>query len=179
MSKRRSPESREAIEGRILSAALSLGDDLNATSMPTLARKAAIAVGTLYRIAPSKSALAQRLDQIARSRFDQFVFAPFPARLTMTDRFNLFWDRLSGFALSERQIAAYLGVNGFGGDTAFGRASAAFARDGQAAGLFAALSGEQVAALVWGPLATLVRSPSCNAQMLSDLKPCVWRSLTR
>ena len=54
MAKRRSPEPKSAIEDRLLRASVALGDNLDSVSLPDLAAAATIAVGTLYRLAPSK-----------------------------------------------------------------------------------------------------------------------------
>lgn len=177
MKKRRSPESIEAIEARILAAALTLGNSLDAISMPELAGKAGIAVGTLYRIAPSKADLAVKLETAARAKFDQTVFAPFPARLNLRDRFALIWARLGQFALEQTDVARFLACRPFPAESGFIKASAVFARDGLATGELRALDGQTVAALVWGPLSGLLRNQACSADRLQELEHAIWDSL--
>ncbi|MFN9147096.1 MAG: hypothetical protein ACK51R_12805 [Hyphomonadaceae bacterium] len=179
MAKRRSPEPISAIEDRLLRASVALGDSLDSISMPELAAAAKIAVGTLYRIAPSKSALAELLDGRARANFDRHVFAPFPARLGLEERFRLMWSRLAEFALSEPDLAAYLARKPMGADSAFIKASAIFARDGAATGELKAFSGEELAAIVWGPLSALLRNHTCSVESLQQLEQAAWDGLRR
>lgn len=179
MAKRRSPEPISAIEDRLLRASVALGDSLDAISMPELAAAAQIAVGTLYRIAPSKSALAEILDTRAHTHFERHVFAPFPARLSLEERFHLMWSRLGDFAIAEPGIAAYLARKPMGPESAFIKASAIFARDGAATGQLKALSGEELAAIVWGPLSALLRNHACSVESLKQLEHAAWDGLRR
>ncbi len=179
MAKRRSPEPISAIEERLLRASVALGETLDGISMPELAAAAGIAVGTLYRIAPSKTALAKVLDARAQSHFDRQVFAPFPARLSLEERFHLMWSRLAAFALSEADIAAYLARKPMAIDSAFMKASAIFARDGAATGELKAFRGEELAAIVWGPLSALLRNHACSVESLKQLEQAAWDGLRR
>ncbi|MFM1976367.1 MAG: hypothetical protein RL145_1213 [Pseudomonadota bacterium] len=179
MAKRRSPEPISAIEERLLRAAVALGDSLDSISMPELAAAAEIAVGTLYRIAPSKTALAAILDARAQAHFDRHVFAPFPARLSLEARFRLMWSRLAEFALQEADIAAYLARKPMAPDSAFIKASSIFARDGAATGELKTLSGEELASIVWGPLSALLRNHACSVESLQQLEQAAWDGLRR
>ncbi|GIU66724.1 TetR/AcrR family transcriptional regulator [Candidatus Phycosocius spiralis] len=175
--KRRSPRPIEDIEDRLLRAATSLGDTLDSISMPTLAQAADCAVGTLYRIAPSKTFLAKLLHQRARALFEAALFAPFPARLSLLERYNLMWSRLTSFALEEPDIAAFLARSPMPASSAFMRASAVFARDGRALGVFGSFNSEELAALIWGPISALLRNRQCSAQSLDRLGSAIWGSL--
>lgn len=179
MAKRRSPEPISTIEERLLRASVALGDSLDSISMPELAAAAEIAVGTLYRIAPSKTALAAILDARAQAHFDRHVFAPFPARLSLQERFRLMWSRLTDFALSEPDLAAYLARKPMAADSAFIKASSIFARDGAATGELKTLSGEELAAIVWGPLSALLRNHACSVESLQQLEQAAWDGLRR
>ena len=179
MAKRRSPEPISVIEDRLLRASVALGDNLDSISMPELAAAAQIAVGTLYRIAPSKIALAALLDARAQAQFDRHVFAPFPARLSLEERFRLMWSRLAEFSLQEADIAAYLARKPMAPDSAFIKASAIFARDGAATGALKPLSGEELAAIVWGPLSALLRNHACSVESLQQLEQAAWDGLRR
>jgi AcrR family transcriptional regulator len=145
--------------------------------MPDLARAADCAVGTLYRIAPSKTVLANLLEERARALFEAAIFAPFPARLSLQDRYDLMWARLTAFALQEPDIASFLARSPMPPTSAFIKASAVFARDGAALGVFAPLNGEELAALVWGPLSALLRNRQCSAQSLGRIGHAIWGSL--
>jgi AcrR family transcriptional regulator len=177
MTKRRSPESIETIEERLLVASVALSDSWDAVSMPDLAKAAQIAVGTLYRIAPSKTALGQRLEILARAKFDKAVFAPFPARLTFKERFGLIWTRMGDFALTSPDIARFLATRAWPKDCAFIRNSLIFARDGEASGEMKPMSGDVAAALVWGPLSALLRDRTCSRDNLNQLLIAAWDGL--
>lgn len=177
MTKRRSPETIDAIEARLLAASLALSDTWDGVSMPELAKAANIAVGTLYRIAPSKLILGQRLEILARAAFDAHVFAPFPARLTFQERFVLIWSRMGEFALAKPDIARFLASKAWPNDCAFMRNSVIFARDGAASGQMKAISGESAAALVWGPLSALLRDRTCTQANLDQLQIAAWDGL--
>lgn len=177
MLKRRSPETITVIEARLLHASVALADTWDAVSMPELAKAAQIAVGTLYRIAPSKLILGQRLDVLARAAFDHYVFAPFPARLTSKERFGLIWTRMGDFALAEPDIARFLACRAWPQDCAFMRNSHIFARDGAASGEMRPMLGPVAAALVWGPLSALLRDKACSRDSLDQLQSAAWDGL--
>jgi AcrR family transcriptional regulator len=177
MTKRRSPESIDVIEARLLAASLALADNWDGVSMPDLAKAANIAVGTLYRIAPSKQILGKRLEVLARATFDQAVFAPFPARLTFKERFGLIWTRMGDFALANPDIARFLASRPWPKDCAFIRNSTIFARDGVASGEMKPISGDVAAALVWGPLSALLRDRTCSRDSLDQLLAAAWDGL--
>jgi AcrR family transcriptional regulator len=175
---RRSPRSIAALQDAIVNAALDLGGDLDAVSMPDLAGKAGVAVGTLYRVAPGKVELRAMVALAAQVRFETVVFAPFPVRLTLQDRFNLIFDRLAGFATADPQAAHFMARQAHGPDSAYGRASVGFARDGAAAGMFPDWTGADVIALTWGPVAALILAERFDPQAAARLKPALWRALT-
>jgi AcrR family transcriptional regulator len=177
MVQRRAPETIETIEASLLNAALALSESWDRVSMPDLAKAADIAVGTLYRIAPSKQILGQRLEVLARQAFDSHVFASFPARLTLQERFDLIWLRMGEFALTHGDIARFLASRAWPSDCAFIRASEIFARDGQTSGVLKPLTGPLVAALVWGPLASLLRDGACSRDSLIRLQKAAWDGL--
>jgi AcrR family transcriptional regulator len=177
MIKRRSPETIEAIEARLLAASLALSDTWDGVSMPDLAKAADIAVGTLYRIAPSKLILGQRLEVLARNAFDKHVFASFPARLTFKERFGLIWTRIGEFADAQPDVARFLASRPWPKDCAFMRNSAIFARDGAACGEMKTMSGDAAAALVWGPMSALLRDRTCTPENRDQLLIAAWDGL--
>jgi AcrR family transcriptional regulator len=177
MTKRRSPESIDTIEARLLVASVALSESWDAVTMPDLAKAANIAVGTLYRIAPSKLVLGQRLEVLARAAFDKHVFAAFPARLNLQQRFELIWKRMGDFALANPDIARFIACKGWPADCAFMRASTIFARDGEATGEMRPMTGVVAAALVWGPLSALLRDRTCSRDSLDQLQIAAWDGL--
>jgi AcrR family transcriptional regulator len=177
MTKRRSPETIETIEARLLLASVALSDSWDAVSMPDLAKAADIAVGTLYRIAPSKLVLGQRLEVLARVAFDKHVFAAFPARLSLKERFDLIWTRMGSFAIENPDIARYLACRAWPKDSTFMKASEIFARDGNATGDLKPITGTTASALVWGPLSSLLRDRTCSRDSLDELQKAAWDGL--
>jgi AcrR family transcriptional regulator len=177
MAKRRSPETIDTIEARLLAASVALSDSWDGVSMPDLAKAANIAVGTLYRIAPSKLILGQRLEVLARAAFDKHVFAAFPARLNLQQRFDLIWTRMGDFGLANPDIARFLACRPWPPDCNFMRASQIFARDGEATGEMKPMTGTVAAALVWGPLSSLLRDRTCSRDSLDALQIAAWDGL--
>jgi AcrR family transcriptional regulator len=174
---RRSPRPIAALQTAIVDAALAAGGDLDSISMPELAKRAGVAVGSLYRVADSKQALAILIGKVVQARFEAAVFGPFPARLTLKDRFELIFDRLVGFAEADRASARYLARNPHAPDSAYARASTGFARDGAADGTFPDWTGADVIALTWGPVAALVLADAFDPQAARRLKQALWRAL--
>jgi hypothetical protein len=76
-------------------------------------------------------------------------------------------------------LGDYLARKPMGSDSAFIRASAIFARDGAATGELKAFSGEELAAIVWGPLSALLRNHACSVESLKQLEQAAWDGLRR
>jgi AcrR family transcriptional regulator len=171
---RRPVSSITDLETRITDAALALGDSLDAVAMPELARAAGVAVGTLYRVAPSKEALKALVEQRVIARFERAVFAPFPARLDLRSRLALILGRIALFAEQQRDAARYLAARGLKPGDMFVRAASGFARDGEATGQLKALGGAELAALIWGPLTTFTRLDILTPQTLTRFEGALW-----
>ena len=114
---------------------------------------------------------------LALAAFDKQVFAAFPARLTLEQRFTLIWDRMGAFALEAPDIARYLACRAWPKDCTFMRASEIFARDGEATGDMKPMTGTTAAALVWGPLSSLLRDRTCSRDSLNQLQQAAWDGL--
>lgn len=162
------------LESRIIEAALSLGDSLDAVAMPELAKAAGVAVGTLYRVAASKDALKELVELRVMARFEQAVFAPFPARLDLRSRLALILGRIALFAEQNQHAARYLAARGLKPGDMFVRAATGFARDGEAAGQLKPLGGAELAALIWGPLSTFSRLEVLTPQTLTRFEGALW-----
>jgi AcrR family transcriptional regulator len=174
---RRSPRPVAALQTAIVDAALAAGGELDGLSMPELAGRAGVAVGTLYRVADGKAALQALVSQVVQARFEAAVFAPFPARLTLEDRFGLIFDRLAAFAEADPPAARFLARNPHPPNGAYVRASAGFARDWAAGGGFPAWTGADVIALTWGPVAALLLAGDFSPAAAARLKPALWAAL--
>lgn len=171
---RRPVSSIADLEARVLDAALALTDSLDSVAMPDLARAAGVAVGTLYRVAPSKDALKALVEARVVARFEQAVFAPFPARLDLRSRLALILGRIALFAEQQGPAARYLAARGLKPGDMFVRAAAGFARDGEAAGVLKPLGGAELAALIWGPLTTFFRLDALTPQTLTRFEGALW-----
>jgi AcrR family transcriptional regulator len=173
---RRSPAPVADLEARVVQAALSLGDSLDGVSMPQLAKTAQLAVGTLYRVAPSKAQLAELVETRVLAWFEGALFAPFPARLTHRERLDLMLDRIAAFQAERPDAGRYLAARGLRPGDGFVRAASGFARDGSAAGVLKSLEGPVLAALIFGPVSALIRLQGHvpDGTALASLKQALW-----
>jgi TetR/AcrR family transcriptional regulator, repressor of fatR-cypB operon len=85
---------------RILDAALSAFDELGygETPMPEIARRAQVAVGSIYRYFPSKEALVNVLYRREKRRFADALFAGVDLGGPPKAVFDAVWQRLGEFA---------------------------------------------------------------------------------
>jgi AcrR family transcriptional regulator len=187
---RRSPISLESARDRVFSAALILFEarGYHGVAVPEIAVRAGLAIGSLYRVAPSKEALANQLFQTIQGTFNARVFAPFPANRTLRERFSLFWRRLSDWAVEEpiaarflflQQHTPYLDATSLALEQLWNDAVGGFAREGALTGQLKPFSPEVVSSLVWGPLAGLLRHRSATPEHFTALEGAIWDSLAQ
>lgn len=187
---RRSPLPIEDIRSRILKAALSLFEarGFHAVAVPEIARAAGLAVGSLYRVAPSKEALANQLFQSVKSQFNRHIFAPFPARRGLRERFGILWARLTEWTLKEPVAArflelhnhtTYLDVASEALEMPWRDAATAFAWEGHVTSTLKPLTPEALSALVRGPITQLLRADAATADNLAALETAIWHALAR
>jgi len=187
---RRSPISHDSARERAVSAALALFEarGYHGVAVPEIAKAAGLAIGSLYRVAPSKEALANHVFQAVQGRFNTRIFAPFPANRALKERFSLFWRRLSDWTVEEtvaarflflQQHAAYLDATSLLLEQPWCDAVDGFAREGALTGQLKPLSPEVVSSLVWGPLAGLLRRNAVTRDHLAALESAIWDSLAQ
>ena len=171
---RRSARSIEDIQTVVVDAALALGGDLEGIAMPTLAKAAGVAVGTLYRVAENKAALTALVQQMVGDSFNSAVLAPFPASLDYQARYGLILERMVRFAADQPAAADYIARQPVDVNSALYRAAAGFARDGAAVGALKPLNGAEMVALTWGPVASLILSRAIEPERTKALASALW-----
>jgi AcrR family transcriptional regulator len=99
-------EKREAI----LAAALDLFAEygFHATSVPQVAEKARVALGTIYRYFPSKEALVNELWRIWKERLGVYLVTGHPLDAPARVQFRHFWERAVAFAFEHPTAVRFL-----------------------------------------------------------------------
>lgn len=94
----------------ILDAALSLfvAQGFHGTAVPEVARKAGIAIGTIYHYFPSKEALVNALYRKAKEQIGRSVMTAFPPTAPVREQFRAIWHAMLDFALAEPATFAFL-----------------------------------------------------------------------
>lgn len=175
---RRSPQTIETIEAQIAKAAIELGPNLDSFSVQDLARHAQIAIGTIYRILPSKDGLAKIVQKYAQSEFDKTVLAPIRAKGDLFERFNLVFERIIDFSLSNFDIASYLALNGFDENSNFKKSIRAFIVEMTPM----AKTNQSLAnigfSLIWGPISALLLCGEKGRENYISLSPKIFGALS-
>lgn len=94
----------------VLDAALSTFDSLGyaSTRVPAIAERADVAVGSLYRLFPSKEALANALYQREKVRLAEALFGGLDLTAPAKPTFDVIWERLVQFAVSHPDALCFL-----------------------------------------------------------------------
>lgn len=175
---RRSPQSIDSLESQIASAAIELGPNLEAFSVQDLARHAQIAIGTIYRILPSKDGLFKIVQKYAQNEFEKIVLSPIRAKNDIFERFNLVFERIIDFSLANPKIAQFLALNGFTDDSNFKKSIAAFL------GEISPLTKTNKAAanigfsLIWGPISSLLLCGETKRENYIALSPRIYSAVS-
>lgn len=183
----RSPQKRELI----LNAAAELfaADGFRAVTVPQIARRAGVGLGTLYRRFPSKDALANAVFRRSKRAWARWTLDDWPAEAPPEQQFRTYWARLQAFAEQARPLAicAERRPEGYALDAESLALRAALTErivpilDGwlHAPGM-APLTLEVVEALVHGTfwrVAETAGSPKERAALLEEARDAVWRAL--
>ncbi len=96
--------------GAILAAALGLFAEhgFHATSVPLIAERAGVAIGTLYHYFPSKEAMANELYRRLRREMDRALHRDLPAGVPPPERFRLLWHAAVAYARARPEAFAFL-----------------------------------------------------------------------
>lgn len=177
----------------ILDAALELFSErgFHGTAVPDIARAAGVGTGTIYRYFPSKEGLVNALYQHWRARFNAAVLAPMPAGLKPQAQFDLYWQRLAGFARTEPTVARFLELHHHGDyldetsrsiQRVYPAAMRNFVRAGIGAGILRAAAPEALIALMQGAMLGLLKQDEAGAGAITadltrETGACIWRAI--
>jgi AcrR family transcriptional regulator len=102
----RPADKREAI----LVAALDLFVErgFHGTAVPTVADRAGVGAGTIYRYFQSKEALVNALYQTWKAEVSRRLLDGFDPELPAREQFQHFWDRMGQFVLEHPKVFAFL-----------------------------------------------------------------------
>lgn len=174
---RRSPQSIENIERQIAEAAIALGPNLSDFSVQDLAKKAGFAIGTIYRVLPTRDSLKEIVQKRAETMFDAVVLAAIPAKLDAQERFNSVMMRIMDFAKGNPKAAQYLAFNGFSVESNFRRAILGFIKEFAPIGFEEETMAKLGFSLIWGPIATLLSSGEDLSDEMETIAPKIWKSI--
>ena len=172
---RRSPQSIAELKPVLAEAALALNPNPNEISCQELAKTAGIAIGTIYRIIPSKSDLFYLVAEYAEKKFNEIVFAPIRGGLDIRDRFSLIFKRIFEFNKAQKPAARFLAFHGFGPQSLFLKSSNAFSKEGIATNIMDENTAPLAHALIWGPIAVSIQNQT--SPDIEVLEEKVWRTL--
>ena len=114
-----SKTSESDIRTRIMKAALELfaNESYHAVSVPRIAKKANVGIGSIYRMAPSKSALAELVFDYATKILYDYVLLPVEIEEGMTneDFFWVYWKRLVKWVLTHPESIKFIVLYNFVG----------------------------------------------------------------
>jgi len=180
---------------QILDAALKLFSDrgFHGTAVPDIATLAGVGTGTIYRYFRDKEGLVNALYQHWRARFNAKVLAPMPAGLSPRAQFDLYWQRLVGFARTEPIAARFLELHHHADyldetSKSVGRvypaAMRTFVRAGIGAGILRTAPPEALIALMQGAMLGLLKQDQTlpgggviTDQLAGETGACLWRAI--
>jgi AcrR family transcriptional regulator len=178
----------------ILDAALRLFTErgFHGTAVPDIARAAGVGTGTIYRYFPDKEGLVNALYQHWRQRLNAAVLAPMPAGLSPRAQFDLYWQRLVGFARQEPIAARFLELHHHADylDEAsksisriYPMAMRTFVRTGIGAGILRTAPPEALIALMQGAMLGLLKQDEVvpggliTEHLIDETGACLWRAI--
>jgi len=105
--------SKERKREAILAAALELFAErgFHGTTVPSVAEKAGVGTGTIYRHFKSKEEMVNTLYRSWKSHLVSLVMANFPAGKPAREQFRWTWTRMAGFASAHPRAFAFLEFN--------------------------------------------------------------------
>lgn len=186
------PKTRINRKQLVLDAALELfaRKGFDGTTIPEIAVAAGVAIGTIYRTAESKEALANALYADWKARFNAQVTAPVPPQASPRAALRLYWRRMAGFAranpiafafLEIQSHATYLSLQNRQLDQSFSALVAAFVQWGRSEGALKLLAPALVEALMRGALIGLRKSSNetnpVSAELVDEMEDCLWQAI--
>jgi AcrR family transcriptional regulator len=178
---------------QLLGAALELfvARGFDGVSVPEIAAKAGVAVGTVYRYFETKEALVNALYRRWKTLYNEVVLAPLPPGLSMRRQFGTYWQRMTLFARARPEATRFMDLHHHGDyldeesrslSRKYREAAEAFIAEGRRTGALRPLDPIMVVALMWGAAAGLVKFASqgaleFDAQTATDMEDALWRAI--
>ncbi len=179
----------------VMRAALELFAErgFHGTSVPTIAERAGVGAGTIYRYFESKEALVNELFRASRKACVRQLIADFPVDASPREMFRTFFFRLSSFARSSphhfaflvlHHHADYLDARSVREERDALRPFEAFLEYTRAAGLTKTVPASVLMSIVWGTFAGLFKSYRMRHLPLTDdvvaqAEACAWDAIAR
>jgi AcrR family transcriptional regulator len=176
MRMRRSPQNIDDIKTQIAQAALRIGPNLDGFSVQELAQSANVAIGTIYRVLPTKAELKTIVNEYVEQSFNRHIFAPIRAKYDLKARFELVFARLIEYIELNKHEANYLAMYGIANDAQFKKAIYAFIDEASSIGVIDKALRPIAMSLIWGPILSLLQT---KAQGINHELLCqsVWAAL--
>tara|TARA_R100001086_G_scaffold69711_2_gene33218 strand:+ start:761 stop:1327 length:567 start_codon:yes stop_codon:yes gene_type:complete len=171
---------------RILNAALELfsTEGFHAVPVPRIAEKAGVGIGSIYRVAPSKIALADSVFEYCVEQLRQAVFQPVDFDgLSREEIFWLFWQRASDWLMRDPEPMRFMVLYRFVGPpnrkSGLRRVGDVEAILGVAVkqGWIRNMDFDDAAAIISGPLMVLTLDNALTAENLKACGEAVWRAV--
>jgi AcrR family transcriptional regulator len=188
---RQESEKREAI----LDAALVLFAEqgFHGTSVPQVADKAHVGMGTIYRYFESKEALVNALFQKWKTALCAALLEGFSLDAPPRQQFHLIWTRLARFAQEQRQAFAflelhhhlpYLDEESRRIENEMLQVLAAFVSSASDAQVFKPLDPALLMAIVYGAMAGLIKASwqgylTLTPRLIEQAESCAWEAIRR
>jgi len=185
--------SAEEKPGAILAAALELFAErgFHATSVPLVAERAGVSVGTLYHYFEHKEAIANAVYRRVRSEMERAVYRNLPAGVPPPERFRVLWQRAVAFAMARPLAFRFLELHHHGAyldaaSLALDQQIVAGAHDSmevwRRSGVLKPVHDEVLAAFIDGAIKHLVRAAQAGRLELTpavvdQAAACCWQAI--
>lgn len=178
---------------RLLKAALELFETrgFDGVTVPEIAAKARVAVGTVYRYFETKDALVNVLYRHWKTLYNEVVLAPLPDGISVRRQFGTYWQRMTLFARARPAATRFMDLHHHGAyldeesralSRRYKEVAEAFIARGRKAGVLRPLDPVLVVALMWGAAAGLVKFAAQGAldfdgNAATDMEEALWRAI--
>jgi len=179
---------------RLLAAALELFETrgFDGVTVPEIAAKAGVAVGTVYRYFETKEALVNVLYRHWKGVYNAFVLGPLPPGLSTREQFGTYWQRMTGFARTRPQAMRFMDLHHHGAyldeesratSRSYRETAEAFFQSARRAGAIRNLDPVMIVALMWGAAAGLAKFASQGAlefdsKTAAAMEETLWRGIS-